>query len=60
MLEIKSELLEMKAASFRLKQCIYKDNEKLFELEILLVYITFEGNPQKIDISTKELLLSLF
>ena len=60
MLEIRSELLQMKAASFSLKQMIYKDNEKVFELEILLAYITFEGKPQKIDTSTKELLLSLF
>ncbi len=59
-LEIKSELLQMKAASFSVKQVIYKGTEKLFELEILLAYITFEGKPQKIDATTKELLLSLF
>lgn len=59
-LEIKTELLKMKAASFLLKQSIYKDEVKVFELEILLAYITFEGKPQKIDAKTKELLLSLF
>jgi len=59
-LEIKSELLKMKAASFILKQVIYKDEKKIFELEIVLAYITFEGKPQKIDKETKELLLSLF
>ncbi len=50
----------MKAASFLLKQTIYKDEKRLFELEITLAYISFEGKPQKIDAKTKELLLSLF
>ncbi|MEN8304547.1 MAG: YbgC/FadM family acyl-CoA thioesterase [Campylobacterota bacterium] len=59
-LEVKSELLKMKAASFLLKQTIYKDEKKLFELDITLAYISFEGKPQKIDAQTKELLLSLF
>jgi len=59
-LEIKSELLEMKAASFVLKQTVYRDEKKLFIMEITLVYITFEGKPQKLDAQTKELLLSLF
>ena len=59
-LEIKTELLKMKAASFLLKRSIYKGEEKVFELEILLAYITFEGKPQKIDVKTKQLLLSLF
>ena len=60
MLEVKSELLKMKAASFVLQQTIYKDEKKLFELDITLAYISFEGKPQKIDAQTKELLLSLF
>ncbi len=60
MLEVKSELLKMRAASFVLKQSVYKDDIKIFELEIVLAYITFEGRPQKIDNKTKELLLSLF
>ena len=59
-LEVKSELLKMKAASFLLRQSIYKDEKKLFELEITLAYISFDGKPQKIDADTKELLLSLF
>lgn len=59
-LEIQTELLEMKAASFELRQTIYKNSKKIFVLDILLVYISFEGRPQKLDASTKELLLSLF
>jgi len=59
-LSVKSELIKMKAASFILKQYVYKGDEKLFELEIVLAYITFEGKPQKVDPETKKLLLSLF
>jgi len=60
LLEIKSELLEMKAASFLLKQTVIREDKKIFELEILLVYITHEGKVQKLDVQTKELVLSLF
>jgi len=59
-LEIKNELLEMRAASFRLLQSIFKEDKKIFELEITLAYITFEGKPQKLDAKTKELIHSLF
>ena len=59
-LEVKTELLEMKAASFKLLQTIYKKEKKIFELQITLAYITFEGRPQKLDSKSKELILSLF
>jgi len=60
LLDVKSELLQMKAASFILKQTILKDEKRIFELEIVLAYIDFEGRPQKIDVNTKEMILSLF
>jgi acyl-CoA thioester hydrolase len=60
LLEVKTELFEMKAASFTLKQTIYKEEEKLFELEILLAHVSFEGAIKKIDKKTKELVLALF
>lgn len=60
LLEVRTQLLSMKAASFELKQEIYKEHQKVFELQILLAYITFDGKPQKLDATTKELLLSLF
>jgi len=60
MLNIKSELVKMRAASFVLKQTIFKEEIKIFELEITLAYINFEGKPQKIDIRTKELITTLF
>ena len=59
-LEIKSKLHEMKRASFIVKQTIFKDDKKIFEMLITLAYITFEGKAQKLDTETKELLLSLF
>jgi len=60
MLEVKSELVKMKAASFVLKQYVLRDDVLLFELEIVLAYISFEGKPQKIEGETRKLLLSLF
>jgi len=60
MLEVKTRFIQMKAASFTLAQEIYKEEEKIFELEILLVYIDFDGKVQKLNSKTKELILSLF
>ena len=59
-LEVITELLEMKAASFKLNQSVLREGKKIFELQITLAYITFEGKPQKLDARTKELILSLF
>jgi acyl-CoA thioester hydrolase len=59
-LEVKSELVKLKAASFELLQTIYKDNKKIFELNIILVYVTFDGKPQKIKREVQELILLLF
>lgn len=60
LLDVKTSLVKMGGASFILSQTIYKEDKKIFDLEITLAYITFEGKPQKIDASTKELILSLF
>ena len=59
-LEIKTELVQMKAASFILKQSILRSEVRIFELDITLAYINFEGKPQKLDSQSKELILSLF
>lgn len=59
-LEVHTSLVQMKAASFILKQSIYKADVKIFELEITLAYISFEAKAQKLDTQTKELILSLF
>ncbi|MEO1938786.1 MAG: YbgC/FadM family acyl-CoA thioesterase [Sulfurimonas sp.] len=60
LLDVETELVAMKAASFVLKQKIFKESLLLFELEIVLVYIEFSGKVKRIDKETKELILSLF
>lgn len=59
-LHVTSKLIQMKSASFVLSQTIYKEEEKIFNLEITLAYINFAGKPQKIDVNTKELIQELF
>jgi len=59
-LNIETKLIEMRTASFKLLQTIYLDDKKIFELAITLAYINFQGKPQKIDIDTKKMILSLF
>lgn len=58
-LEVKTALVAFKNASFTLLQQIYRGEEKLFEMTIVLVYLTFEGNISKIPDSEKEFLSSL-
>ncbi|QSZ41897.1 YbgC/FadM family acyl-CoA thioesterase [Sulfurimonas aquatica] len=60
LLEIKSELVEMRAASFSLKQSIFRGEEKIFELSILLAFISFEGKAQKMNTEVKTLIQTLF
>ncbi|WP_297433147.1 YbgC/FadM family acyl-CoA thioesterase [Sulfurimonas sp.] len=60
MLDIQTQLIEMKAASFMLKQTIFRDDEKIFELEILLVHIDFSAKIQRMNQETKGIILSLF
>ncbi|MDD5717906.1 MAG: YbgC/FadM family acyl-CoA thioesterase [Sulfuricurvum sp.] len=59
LLEVKSSLLEMKGASFRLLQQIFREDEKVFEMVIDLVYLTFEGKIAKIPPSEREFLSAL-
>lgn len=59
-LEVLTELIEIRAASFVLLQSVFKDGKKIFELNITLAYITFEGKPQKITKEVKQLVESLF
>lgn len=59
MLEVKSTLMQMKSASFVLKQVIFKDDVKIFELSITLAYVNHDGKPQKL-VELRELVKSLF
>lgn len=57
-LEIKTVLIEIKNVSFKLLQQIFREEEKLFEMTITLVYLDFEGKMAKIP-SSEKILLSL-
>ena len=59
-LEVKTILVMMKRASFKLLQTVLRDDKKLFTMEITLAFIGFDAKVKKIDDDTKELLLSIF
>lgn len=59
-LEVVTELVKIGGASFVLLQTIFKDGKKIFELNITLAYITFDGRAQKITKDVEELVGSLF
>lgn len=58
-LEVKTTLLQIKNASFSLLQQIFRDDEKVFEMKIDLVYLDFEGNMAKIPPEEKVFLSTL-
>ena len=58
-LEVKTELVSLKYASFTLKQTIYRDNEKIFEMKIKLAYLTHDGAIGRFDDETREMLREL-
>jgi len=58
LIEVKSELIELKNASLVLKQTIYKEEEVLFTMVATLAYVK-EGKPSRIDEDTKAFFLSL-
>lgn len=60
LLEVHTELVRMRGASFTLLQRISRGEHKIFELLITLAYIDFQGRPQKIDTKSKEFLFTLF
>jgi len=55
LVEVKSELLTMKKASLILKQTIYNDAKKIFEMKITLAYLS-QGKPSRIPTTFLELL----
>ncbi len=58
MLEVKHKILELKNASMKLYQTVWLGNVKLFEMTSVLVFAK-KGKPVKIDIDTREFLVSL-
>lgn len=53
LIEVKSEMIELKNASLILKQEVWRDEEKLFAMTSTLAYVK-EGKPCKIDEETKD------
>ena len=58
-LEVKTELLSMKYASFTLLQTIYRGEEKLFDMKIKLAYLTHDGEIGRFDDETRDYLLKI-
>lgn len=47
-LSIQTKFLEIKKASFKLEQIIYREDDAIFESEVLMVNINSKGKPLKI------------
>ena len=58
-LEVKTELVSLKFASFTLKQVIYREDEKIFEMKIKLAYLNHDGSIGRFDDETREMLKQL-
>jgi len=58
-LEVKTELLTLKFASFTLQQTIYRGKEKLFVMKIKLAYLTHEGQVGRFSDETSGMLKTL-
>lgn len=54
MLHVSTEILTMKSSSLVLRQEVWKEEKKLFSMEIVLVYIE-EGKPTRIPIEFREI-----
>ncbi len=55
-LEVKTELLSLKFASFTLRQTIYRGDEKIFAMKIKLAYLTHDGEIGRFDDETRAML----
>ena len=60
LLHVKSSLVEVKNASFKLHQAVFREEEKIFEMDIILVFIDFNGKVKKFEAKNLDLLHSLF
>ena len=59
-LNIKTEIIVINRASFKLRQTIFKDSKKLFVLNVVLAFVSFDLKAQKIDEKTKDMIIKLF
>jgi acyl-CoA thioester hydrolase len=59
LLEVKTELVSIRFASFALKQTIYRGEEKIFEMKIKLAYLTHAGEVSRFSDETRQMLQEL-
>lgn len=60
LLHVSTSLVEVKNVSFKLHQSVFRDKEKIFEMDITLVFIDFNGKVKKFEPENLDLLHSLF
>jgi acyl-CoA thioester hydrolase len=60
LLEVTAKMVKITNVKFILHQEIYRDNEKIFELDVTLVYLALDGSIQKFSTEQKQFLKELF
>ncbi|MBU0632577.1 YbgC/FadM family acyl-CoA thioesterase [bacterium] len=60
LLHVTTSLIELKKVSFVLHQEVLRDEEKLFEMDLTLVFVDFEGKIKKLEPQNLEVLSLLF
>ncbi|MDX1808330.1 MAG: YbgC/FadM family acyl-CoA thioesterase [Sulfurospirillaceae bacterium] len=58
MLEVKNKIIELRNSSMKLNQCVYRDEEKLFDMTVVLVFAK-DGKPIRIDDEIRSFLHSI-
>lgn len=59
-LHVKTSLVELKKVSFKLHQEVYRDEEKLFEMDITLAFVDFNGKIKRLEPQNIEVINLLF
>ena len=60
MLDVKTQLLKLSAASFVVHQEVWRDEEKLFAMDITIVYVDGSGKVKRFDEQERALIEELF
>jgi acyl-CoA thioester hydrolase len=60
LLHVKNTLVELKKVSFILHQEIFKEENKIFEMDVTLVFVDFHGKVKRLSVKEIDLLHSLF
>ena len=55
LLRVRTHLLELKNTSFFMRQIVVKDDNVVFEMKILLVFVSDGGKPVKIPLAIREI-----